>query len=505
MQQSISRAVFLTALLFSMNVPAAPAVSEHSGGAWYVGGFPSPLAKQAATLINNAEQDGLNPENYISKILSRGAQSGAVSPQEEKVLANAFKTATTNYLMDLRYGVNENTSTGATVKDSDKETTTNELLKRAEADQNLSGIVEAARPNLAMYKQLAAALPHYRNLIGHAAWKSPMPVPTGKSMKAADYAAYETLVKRLQLLGDLPAGSRFSPAEVSGSVKEFQSRHAVAATGAVDKATIDALNVSPEHRTAQILLAMDRLRNIPHASDSRLILVNIPQFKLFAFQPGKSGREPVLAMNVIVGKAGRTETPQFTEELKAVEFNPYWNIPPSIQEQEIVPKLRKNPGWFAHEGFEFVTPDGKVITNMSRENLAAASDGYLRIRQKPGKQNPLGNIKFVFPNHDNIYMHYTSAERLFKHQRRDFSHGCVRVEDPDLLAGFVLGAEGWSEKRISDAMNNDESTGVRVKKPFPVVLAYLTATPAGAGKVAFHPDIYQQDATDWRKLKGKLQ
>lgn len=505
MHSTIARVVAVTALLFSINAHAAQSGPEQPSAAWYVGGFPSPLAKQTAALIKDAEQDGLNPDNYISSVLVRGVQSGAVSPQEEKILANAFRTAITNYLMDLRYSVNENHGTGASVKDIDKETATSELLKKAETTQNLSGIVAAARPNLAMYKQLADALPRYRDLSGNAAWKSPMPVPPGKSIKATDYSAFDTLVKRLQLLGDLPSGNRFSAAEVSVGVKEFQARHAVATTGAIDKATVDALNVSPEHRTAQILLAMDRLRSIPHASDSRLILVNIPQFKLFAFQPGKSGREPVLAINVIVGKAGRTETPQFAEELKAIEFNPYWNIPPSIQAEEIVPKLRKNPAWFNHEGFEFVTPDGKVITNMSRENLAAAADGYLRIRQQPGKKNPLGNIKFVFPNHDNIYMHYTSAERLFKNSRRDFSHGCVRVEEPDLLADFVLGPEGWSQKRIDDAMNNGESTGVRVKKPFPVVLTYLTAATNKAGKVMFYPDIYQQDASEWRKLKGKLQ
>lgn len=506
MQSTIARVVAMTALLLSVNAQAAQPGSEQTSAAWYLGGFPTPLAKQTAVLIKNAGQDGLNPDNYISTVLMRGVEVGAVSPQEEKVLANAFKTATTNYLRDLRYGVNENARGGVSVKDADKDVATSELLARAEAAQSLTAVVNAARPNLAMYKHLALALPVYRSLIDNPAWKTQLPLPTSKSVKAVDYSGYDRLIKRLQLLGDLPDKSQLSPAEVSGGIKEFQARHAVGATGAVDKATIDALNVSPEHRTAQILLAMDRLRSIPHASDSRLILVNIPQFKLLAYQPGKSDREPVLAINVIVGKAGRTETPQFAEELKLVEFNPYWNIPPSIQAEEIVPKLKKNPAWFKHEGFEFVAPDGNVISNMSRENLAAAADGYLRIRQKPGKQNPLGNIKFVFPNHDNIYLHYTSSEHLFKNPRRDFSHGCVRVEEPEALAKFVLGGEeGWSDKRIIEAMDNGESTGVRVKKPFPVVLTYLTATTNKAGKVMFYPDIYQLDAAEWRKLKGKLQ
>jgi murein L,D-transpeptidase YcbB/YkuD len=180
--------------------------------------------------------------------------------------------------------------------------------------------------------------------------------------------------------------------------------------------------------------------------------------------------------------------------MRFIEFNPYWNIPPSIAKAETVPKLRRDPAYFNKQGLEFVGGDGRVISTLSGANLEAALHGQLRIRQRPGPMNALGNIKFIFPNNDNIYLHDTATPQLFKRDRRDFSHGCIRVEDPVGLAKFVLQDEPeWTGEHIRDAMENGNARTIRLKQPLPVLIAYGTAIVKNGGKVSFFQDIYGHD------------
>jgi len=200
-----------------------------------------------------------------------------------------------------------------------------------------------------------------------------------------------------------------------------------------------------------------------------------------------------LRMKVIVGQALDKRTPLFDADLHYIEFSPYWNVPPSIARTELVPQLRRHPEDYKREGFEFVAPDGRVDTTLSAVNLAAVSAGRLRIRQRPGPRNALGDIKFVFPNRDNIYLHHTPATQLFERGRRDFSHGCIRVEQPVALAKFVLqGLPEWSEDRIREAMRKGESTTLRLADPVRVLIAYGTALVID-GRVHFFDDLYGQD------------
>jgi murein L,D-transpeptidase YcbB/YkuD len=198
-------------------------------------------------------------------------------------------------------------------------------------------------------------------------------------------------------------------------------------------------------------------------------------------------------MNVIVGKALDKRTPLFFQDMSLIEFSPYWNIPSSIARAETVPKLRRDPSHFNREGLEFVAA-GQVDRTLSEANLAAVLAGKMRIRQRPGPRNALGDIKFIFPNTDNIYLHHTPAPQLFKQDRRDFSHGCIRVEDPVALARFVLQQQpAWTAERISEAMESEKSKTIRVQPPLPVVIAYATAIARADGKVHFFADIYGHD------------
>jgi murein L,D-transpeptidase YcbB/YkuD len=180
--------------------------------------------------------------------------------------------------------------------------------------------------------------------------------------------------------------------------------------------------------------------------------------------------------------------------MRHIEFSPYWNVPPSIARGETLPKLRRDPAYFDQQGFEFVTRDGRVVGGFSEANVAAVQAGSMRIRQRPGAKNALGDIKFVFPNPDNIYLHHTPTPRLFQRDRRDFSHGCIRVEAPVELAKFVLAnAPEWNEERIVEAMTRGRSNTLRLTDPLPVVIAYRTAAVID-GKTHFFPDLYRKDA-----------
>jgi murein L,D-transpeptidase YcbB/YkuD len=198
-------------------------------------------------------------------------------------------------------------------------------------------------------------------------------------------------------------------------------------------------------------------------------------------------------MKIIVGKALNTRTPLFVEPMRYIEFQPYWNVPFSIARKEEVPRLRRDPGLFDRNGFEFVTSQGEVVTTLSPGMLDAVMDGQARLRQRPGPRNALGDIKFVFPNHENVYLHHTPAVRLFARDRRDFSHGCIRIERPVALAAFVLqGMPGWDEAHIRQAMSDGDPSTVRLAEPVPVVIAYGTAIVKG-GRMYFYADIYGQD------------
>jgi murein L,D-transpeptidase YcbB/YkuD len=197
-------------------------------------------------------------------------------------------------------------------------------------------------------------------------------------------------------------------------------------------------------------------------------------------------------MKVIVGKALDTRTPLIEADMRSIEFKPYWNVPPSIARNELVPQLRRNPAVWAREGYEFVAADGHVDTELSAAGLDAVREGRLRIRQRPGPRNALGDIKFVFPNHENIYLHHTPATRLFERERRDFSHGCIRVENPVALAKFVLhDMPPWDEARIREAMAGVSAT-LRLAEPVRVLIAYGTALVKD-GRIHFFDDIYRHD------------
>jgi L,D-transpeptidase YcbB len=223
--------------------------------------------------------------------------------------------------------------------------------------------------------------------------------------------------------------------------------------------------------------------------------VNIPEFRLRAYN--KLG-QIVLSMNVIVGKAYRHETPVFEEDMRFIVFRPYWNVPPSIQRSEIVPAIERDRGYIANKGFEVVTPGGQVVTSgtIADSVLQQLRAGKLLVRQKPGPNNALGLVKLMFPNEYDVYLHSTPSQQLFSESRRDFSHGCIRVEKPAELAAWALSNQPeWTLEKVRAAMQSGaDNVQVNLAKAIPVLILYGTAVVEENRDVHFFDDLYGYDA-----------
>ena len=485
---------------------------------WFEGGRPGPQAGQAVELLSAAASHGLEPLDYdaaaLRQALTRAAVDAAPDPAASERLDQALTAAMQRYLADLHQGridprqIHHNFRPPRRA-DFDAAAT----LRSALAAQRLPDAVREAAPRMPLYERLREALAGYRLIAEHPAWQQPLPALPGSPRSAGGkvepgqvYAGVTLLAQRLAILGDLAVdAAQVNPAlryegALVDAVAAFQQRHGLVADGVIGKATLAQLQVNPAARVRQIELMLERLRWTPLMQGPRMVVINIPEFVLRAYEV-VDGRIVVREqMKVIVGKALDTRTPLFDEDMRYIEFSPYWNVPPSIARGELVPHLRRDPGYFAREGFEFVAAGGDADATLSAANLDAVLAGQLRIRQRPGPQNALGDIKFVFPNRDSIYLHHTPSVRLFERERRDFSHGCIRVERPVALAKFVLqGMPEWTEERIRQAMEQGRSATLRLAEPVPVLIAYGT-TLVIDGRIRFFDDLYGLD----RRLDAAL-
>ena len=472
---------------------------------WFDGDKPGAQAYEAVAVLAAAASHGLVPQDYSAGALAR-AMAGAAqgSPLDAAGVARieqALTTAMERYLADVHTGRVDPQKIRHNFSPPQPEPfDAAAYLQAALAAGRLRDAASGAAPRLPIYASLREALAAYRARVDRAAWRDPLPPLAGgkvaKLVPGQAYVGLAALAERLADLGDLPPGLPL-PAHYDEplveAVKAFQLRHGLNADGVIGKTTLAQLQVTPAARARQIELALERLRWTPLTQGPRMIVVNIPEFVLRAYEV-QDGRIRVQEeMKIVVGKALNTRTPLFDEDMRFIEFSPYWNIPPSIARAETVPRLRRDPGYLARQEMEFVSSGGRVDRAVSAGLLDAVLAGKARIRQRPGPNNALGDIKFVFPNHDNIYLHHTPATELFERDRRDFSHGCIRVEAPVALAKFVLkNMPDWTEDRIRTAMNRGQSATLKLSEPVPVLIAYGTALVRD-GRTFFFDDLYGLD------------
>jgi murein L,D-transpeptidase YcbB/YkuD len=266
--------------------------------------------------------------------------------------------------------------------------------------------------------------------------------------------------------------------------------------GVIGESTFAHLNTTTAERVEQIELALERLRWLPDVKDEPIALVNVPAFELWALDPTHPDQRIALEMRVVVGKAINKQTPAFRGDMHYAVMSPYWNVPYSVAVNEMLPRLAREPDYLVTRDLEIVREfswDAEVLP-ATADNIAAIRSGKLKIRQRPGPRNSLGTVKFIFPNSNNVYLHDTPAHQLFERTRRDFSHGCVRVENPQALAEWVLrDQEEWTPERIESARNGDSPTRVNLTTSLPVIIFYTTVM-ADEEQPHFYDDIYGHDA-----------
>ena len=348
-------------------------------------------------------------------------------------------------------------------------------------------------PRPAGFRELRGALNRYGKLMARGGWA---PIGAGEALRLASSGArVRVLRRRLAAGGDLklPVDWPVFDAAVEAAVRRFQARHGLEVDGVVGKHTLAELDLAVQARIRQLEVNLERLRWLPNRFGDEYVLVNIPAFQLYAYRAGRLELE----MPVVVGQPNKP-TPILTAQMKYVVFSPYWNVPPKIATQEIWPQLVADQGYLGRKNYEIVTASGEPFDadRLSAEQLVR---GGLRIRQRPGRQNSLGGVKFIFPNRHDVYLHDTPEDRLFHRARRDFSHGCVRVARPAELAAWVLRGR-WSRERILTAMGRDQEEHVRLAEAIPVFMVYRTAWVDREQIVHFRRDIYGLDAARSRAL-----
>lgn len=328
------------------------------------------------------------------------------------------------------------------------------------------------------YGSLKKELERYAAIVKAGGWPQ---VPAGKTLaKGTSSPAVVILKKRLGITGEMPGGdtSQLFTDTLQQAVMVFQKRLGYKQTGIVDAQLVKDLNVPAQKRLEQILVNMDRMRWITTEPAGGLIVVNIPEFVLHVYE----GKQKAFDMNVVVGKEGHN-TVSFSGDLSTIVFSPYWNLPASIVRKEVLPKLSK--AYLARQHMEVV----------------GTEDGLPKIRQLPGDKNSLGRVKFLFPNSFDIYFHDTPAKSLFAQDKRAYSHGCIRLAEPEKMAQYLLRNDPeWPADSISSAMNRDTEKSVRLKQPVPVLITYYTAWVDDAGLLNFRDDIYGHDAD----IMGKM-
>ncbi|NOQ64325.1 MAG: L,D-transpeptidase family protein [Methyloprofundus sp.] len=493
---------------------------------WLQSSLSNPAIAELLALFHSAAEQGLKSSDYANQYLAtqwRYLQQHSASQVELSRFDIALSLTFIRYLNDLHYGR------------VDPETLRFHLPAKAVLElagsiafaiqtQTLNTLAEQVEPKLMPYQQLKQALAHYQLL--QQQLSQTFTFSFEKSLRLGDFSSqmgnldYYLDVLNTPIAAAIPIQSESHKSlyseEIEAKVRQLQTVYHLESDGVIGKQTLEVLNTPLSQRIQQIELSMERLRWLPKLPEDAFILVNIPAFQLWAYS-AEHQQSDLLTMRVIVGKAknrdkskGRStrfQTPVFTGELSYLVFNPYWNIPKNIARREILPLLEADYQYLDNKNMEIVQQfsNHAEVLSLTPDNLERLYSGQLHLRQRPGKGNALGHIKFIFPNAYNVYLHDTASRSLFKRTQRDFSHGCIRVAEPNKLAMFVLQEQAeWDHSRIQRTLARKTPNTVGIVQKIPVFIFYTTALVTQTG-VAFYRDIYKHDPALLRTLAQRSQ
>jgi murein L,D-transpeptidase YcbB/YkuD len=462
---------------------------------WFDDAGLSARGKALMAVLANAGEHGLNPAAYgMPKLAERAAKADAKSRAEIEL---AVTRAYLDYAGDVSSGAVDNPrKVGGTFRDP-KRPGVQKLLADAVAAPDAAKYFASLPPDTRRYNQLKTALAKYREIEKKGGWPTVAAGPTLKPGMAQ--ARVVQVRKRLAVTGDLKyAGGKpdLYDDALAAAVKKFQARHGLKDDGSIGNDTVAAMNVSVKDRVEQLVINLERRRWLAGYLGDRYIYVNIADNELKIVEKDKT----VYEARVVVGKPYH-ETPVFSGSMSYIELNPWWNVPHSIATKEMLPTIKKSPGYLAANDYLLLTRQGDNssaidASSVDWSEVTPASFPY-HIRQKPGPKNALGTTLFMFPNVHNVFIHDTPARSYFNLEDRFFSHGCVRVENPMKLALFLLkrqGDDAMNEARYRAVVEKKEPFRIDFKNPIAVHITYLTAWADNDGTVHFRRDAYNRDS-----------
>ena len=460
---------------------------------------PTEQALKLIAALQNADKQGLRPEDYDgprwAARLAHLENTPSPSATELARLDLALTVSVMRYISDLYRG---RLNPGQFHFDwPRKECNTAAILRdQVVKAKDVTSVLDQLQPPYDGYRRALKALNDYIAIAKEDEGELPMPA---KPVWSGDiYPGVQELAKRLKRFGDMPldvkipAGSDLYEDNLKSAIRHFQRRHGLNPDGSLEPNTYKQLTVPLERRIAQLQFALELWRWLPADLKNPWILINVPEFRLRAF----SNDRPTLSMAIVAGEALNHETPMFVDRVEHLIFRPDWHVPLNIQQKEIVPEIKMHPTYIARRHFQIFDSQGAIKTTAIDNNvLQKLHTGDWQLRQEPGSANELGLVKFVFPRQNGVYMHGTLDVDLFERFRRDFSHGCIRLQNPTALSAWVLhGDPQWDANAIDRAMNGNVTLNVNPPQPVTVVTFYGTAMVDDDGEVHFSEDIYGYDA-----------
>jgi murein L,D-transpeptidase YcbB/YkuD len=474
---------------------------------WFVSGEPTTACLTLLRELRTADTRGLQPGDYdalaLTERTTRLQSSGTEAQIQVLPLDVALSVAAARFAMDLHAGRVNPRRLGHDLDVPQAHSDVGAMVTAVAEAADARAALDSLEPQLEQYRLLKQTLATYRRLNQHPELTRLPSLPKRSIQPGEAYAGSQALLALLLAVGDLTdpmqppdADALIFDAGLSQALARFQSRHGLTADGVLGPATYRELTTPFVRRVSQIKLSLERARWLPKF-DSPPIIVNVPQFRLFAFRTTRDVADEILQMDVVVGETfpGK-RTPVFAAQMRYVVLSPYWDVPRSILLAELLPPILRDPTWAERNGYEIVRGEGDdaVPQAASPQNATLLARGALRLRQRPGPDNALGLVKFMPPNPHNVYLHDTPAKSLFSRSPRAFSHGCIRVANPFGLLRHVVGDDRrWNDEAVLQAMLSGSPVRITLPKPVPVFILYGTALVRGTGEVLFFDDIYGLD------------
>ncbi|MDX1588112.1 MAG: L,D-transpeptidase family protein [Oleiphilaceae bacterium] len=506
--------------------------------AWWQEGALSPQARELLAAVDDAGDQGLNPEDYHHAAIRARLDSARDNTLAERARVDLDLLLSESFIV-LAAHLSRGKVNPETIDPEWFAARHNQDLEHLLASALAEGTVRHHLAALSPVHPQFRALKEARSQLARLR-QEPWPTLTASGLirPGQESALIPDLRQRLRLLGDLKTGSVESapstavepstgeepstevpepsagestpPASqpldpsLTAALERFQNRHGLEPDGIIGPATLAALNVTPEQRLKQLDVNLERWRWLPRHLGDRYVLVNIAGFTLSYVE----GEKTVLKQRVIVGRDYR-RTPVFSDQIRYLEFNPTWIVPPSLAVRDQLPQIRNDPDYLQRLGFHVYSGWGA-----ERETIDPASvdwqsvsprDFPYRLVQQPGPENALGQVKFMFPNRFNVYLHDTPARDLFRQANRAFSSGCVRVEDPMTLAQTLLGRDpSWTRERIDALVASGRTQAVNLRETVPVHIQYWTAWADEDGTLQLRRDLYNRDGPLGQALNASV-